>query len=460
MASIWYVRDRGRVMGPFSTEQLVELRESGELRSYSEVSTDSRIWRALDLALKADPPPQPLVLAAPAAPVRIAVGREPVPQGNRAYRLVIGGVVSVIVMCGISVVAFLALRPGKIVDPPSKPRTPQELFAEASPSIAMVDGYRSTGTAFVVRPRLLATNAHVVGRQFVDQIKVNFPKKEEKLKVRVVHFDAPRDLALLAIDIESPPLNIEDNYRLQASQSVMTIGFPGFADRNLKLFPSRGEMGSEMESIRGQAFFPIQITINPGNSGGPVMEMRSGRVVGVISAKATKQDGIAFAVPAADLAKAILDFEKATPDQLDAIAQRHRAIVAFYWLRRAGSLYSKALDICLEAVDNAGEKKLNVTTMLAAVRKLLGKDLDDLNGSFTQGLNQNLSVFLQPGPHIAAAVQETFRNLHANYNDMKVLFAKPGGRTVFDFRDRVREYQRLHNKHVEALKIQYGIDDD
>ena len=56
--STWYIRDRGRVIGPFGTDQLLDMREAGQVQGYVEVSPDQRRWKALDLvpemALPAD----------------------------------------------------------------------------------------------------------------------------------------------------------------------------------------------------------------------------------------------------------------------------------------------------------------------------------------------------------------------------------------------------------------------
>ena len=40
----WYVRSRGRVLGPFTQAQLESLRDRGQLSQFHELSRDKRVW--------------------------------------------------------------------------------------------------------------------------------------------------------------------------------------------------------------------------------------------------------------------------------------------------------------------------------------------------------------------------------------------------------------------------------
>src|SRR6266702_2753043 len=57
MSQSWYVRDRGRITGPFTTEQLLDMRHRGRIQAFHEVSTDQRTWEGFDQAFPAEPPP-------------------------------------------------------------------------------------------------------------------------------------------------------------------------------------------------------------------------------------------------------------------------------------------------------------------------------------------------------------------------------------------------------------------
>ena len=44
----WFLRDRGQVLGPYTTEQILEMRDRGTVASYHEVSADKRLWKLID----------------------------------------------------------------------------------------------------------------------------------------------------------------------------------------------------------------------------------------------------------------------------------------------------------------------------------------------------------------------------------------------------------------------------
>ena len=53
----WFVRDRGRELGPYSLGQLRQLREGRQLPGYVEVSRDRVSWQPIDLVVQPAPPP-------------------------------------------------------------------------------------------------------------------------------------------------------------------------------------------------------------------------------------------------------------------------------------------------------------------------------------------------------------------------------------------------------------------
>src|SRR5579871_108640 len=106
----WHVRIRGRTMGPFRLQQLLEMKDRGQLQPFHEISDDHSAWqvagnvdglfpRAATTRLGHDSPsiPQPL----PAAPVGM-----PTAQKNRDSRpvtMIVAGVLALIVAMTIFV---------------------------------------------------------------------------------------------------------------------------------------------------------------------------------------------------------------------------------------------------------------------------------------------------------------------------------------------------------------------
>ncbi len=99
----WYIRDRGRVIGPMTTAEVLDLRDRGQLHGYHEVSVDRQLWRSVDLVPElsgvAPPPPRPALPAPPATRT----------GGVPLFALIVGGVVAVLVV-GTLAVGVLLLR--------------------------------------------------------------------------------------------------------------------------------------------------------------------------------------------------------------------------------------------------------------------------------------------------------------------------------------------------------------
>lgn len=111
MSRQYFVRDRGRIMGPFSGEQLFDMRDRGQIQAYHEVSTDQRTWKAFDLmfptALSGTANPRPT--AAPRANPPKGMRRPP-PNSNRTVWIVAGSVGGLTLVAGIAVAIILIVR--------------------------------------------------------------------------------------------------------------------------------------------------------------------------------------------------------------------------------------------------------------------------------------------------------------------------------------------------------------
>jgi hypothetical protein len=85
MAPQWYVRVRGKTLGPFSLERLVQSRDQGQLQPSHEVSTDRQTWVPASSLAEVFPPQPwaPELLSVPEAPPQPQAQPQP-PQQARA----------------------------------------------------------------------------------------------------------------------------------------------------------------------------------------------------------------------------------------------------------------------------------------------------------------------------------------------------------------------------------------
>lgn len=180
------------------------------------------------------------------------------------------------------------------------------------------------GSGFLVGPRLLATNAHVLGigperAEPAGDIRIVFHSgvtgKEFVLPGAFVSADVDADLAFVEFpepEGSRPPLASLDlcaGKELRETMPVFIVGFPfGHALAGRREHPAVTVGSGTVSSLRmdEHGFLDaIQINgdLNPGNSGGPVVNQQ-GQVVAV-SVSTIRGTGIGFAIPCDTLRREI-----------------------------------------------------------------------------------------------------------------------------------------------------------
>jgi serine protease Do len=172
-------------------------------------------------------------------------------------------------------------------------QTVSAVAAELTGKVAAVRFGRGSGSAVVVSPTELVTNAHVVGRSRSG--RADFADGRE-VPVRVAGADPLSDLALLRADEPLPePVRLGSADDLVVGQLVVAIGNPlGLA----------GSVTAGVVSALGRALpaggrviedvIQTDAALNPGNSGGALADS-TGAVVGINTAVAGA--GLGLAVP-------------------------------------------------------------------------------------------------------------------------------------------------------------------
>ncbi|WP_293696684.1 MarP family serine protease [uncultured Agrococcus sp.] len=174
-------------------------------------------------------------------------------------------------------------------------------LAQAAMSVARVSGLASacgslqSGSAFVVDDGMLVTNAHVVAG--VETVMVELPG-ERAQDGRVVYFDPAQDLAVIAADVEAPPLDIADS--VQPGDAAVVQGYPhGGAFRNVPAAVAASGTIAVTDIYGGSAsersVLTLEAVVEPGNSGGPLLT-ESGEIAGVIFAKDETRANIGYAM--------------------------------------------------------------------------------------------------------------------------------------------------------------------
>jgi S1-C subfamily serine protease len=215
---------------------------------------------------------------------------------------------------------------------------------DASVYINLILGDRpiGNGSGFVIEVRgdtvIVATNRHVavpdlsdlppsiVKKGAVLSIQAVFrsglgPNEEQVLPAQVIAAnlsdDHGGDLAFLVIKgVKKPPTPINPMTRFEPSEGMTYVaaGFPlgGMLSKvtDNKGNPSVTITGGRIAALRRDDYGQVNIlqvdgSLQPGNSGGPVVDDKTGQLIGVVVAKVGSVDTIGFVIPASELRRTL-----------------------------------------------------------------------------------------------------------------------------------------------------------
>jgi len=152
-------------------------------------------------------------------------------------------------------------------------------------------GYRGTG--FLIDGKgYLVTNAHVVETMKSVYVENN---KGEYFSATTIYLDKNSDLAVLKIKDSSFKTYSYLPYSIKKASSdlgeqIFTLGFP-----RSEVVYGEGYLSANSGNNGDSTAYQLSIPANPGNSGGPVVNS-NGEVIGIITGKDTKADGVVYAI--------------------------------------------------------------------------------------------------------------------------------------------------------------------
>ena len=176
----------------------------------------------------------------------------------------------------------------------TKPR----LYDRVADAVVSIETSMGSGSGFfITRNGYALTNHHVVvGAR---EIGVRLASGA-RMPARVVRSDSAFDVAVIQVACATACTTLDWEERLPAEGTeVYAVGNP--LGQELARSVTKGIV-SGVRRIGSRSLIQTDAAINPGNSGGPLVDVSSGRVVGIVSSKLTGRslEGLGFAIPVSD----------------------------------------------------------------------------------------------------------------------------------------------------------------
>jgi S1-C subfamily serine protease len=173
-------------------------------------------------------------------------------------------------------------------------------------------GYVQEGSAFVVGPGVLVTNAHVVAGERSTSVVV----QGRQYPATVVYFNPTYDLAVVRTGAPlGPPLTI-DSSTVPAGTEGAVVGYP--EDGPLTVVPAAvaehiTAVGRNIynEGTVKRPVYQIDADVEPGNSGGPLVDS-SGQVIGVVFSRSTAYADVGYALTSPGVRSRVLAADQRT----------------------------------------------------------------------------------------------------------------------------------------------------
>jgi S1-C subfamily serine protease len=406
--------------------------------------------------MQAPPPPAPVYVAQVAPPPPPAPRRASRPGGFPLGVVLAGaGGVVLIGLITVGVVIFFVSGKGGML---ARSRmSTEKIVARSEKSVAAIKGKLGGGSGFLVKDGIVATSAHVISLEFVENLTVQFPSAEGKHKearvTSVLHYDGRRDLALLRVKTTLEPLPLARKYEFRRGQSLVVIGNPGFGAATLDNAVSQGVMSSETK-VNGLPYYQMSVAINPGNSGGPVLD-EYGEVIGVATAKVKDRESLAFCIPIEDVLKALDEVKSYGPRESARADARHRAASTVQLLEAVCTLYDGAMLRYVNSMESALAARADHNRAWQNVRTEIAPKVANLNAILTADVKPAINR-LGSDAGLPDKMRDNLIELWTTYIELQSYFDRPRG-NVATYKSKQIELSDRYKRLSTALKASLGV---
>ncbi len=176
-----------------------------------------------------------------------------------------------------------------------------KMYPQYSEKITSTENYSISGTGFFVSSDgHLVTNHHIIKDANRILLQIGNNRSSKDYEAEIVCDDKKNDLAILKIKNEDFHLNEKIPFQISQNDlpmgtSVFTLGYPLIETMGESIKLSDGVISSNSGYMSNNSNYQVTVPINPGNSGGPLFD-KNGHLVGVINAKYTGAENVAYAI--------------------------------------------------------------------------------------------------------------------------------------------------------------------
>ncbi|RCW51823.1 S1C family serine protease [Paenibacillus prosopidis] len=241
-------------------------------------------------------------------------------------RIWISVIASAFIVCGgfgaalavhTEVPSRLTGKPMIAVAEPGKAKPLKDIIFETQKLVVMIetdDGSQGSGFLYNLDGDLI-TNAHVVAGSRKVKIKT---ADARELDGEVIGISTETDVAVVRVPglAGTEPLQISRDEKAEVGDEVLAVGSPlGFQNTVTTGIISGLGRSFEIEPYLYSDLYQISAPIAPGNSGGPLVDQKTGEVLGINSA-GYEQGSIGFSIPIANVITIAEGWSKEPMDEL------------------------------------------------------------------------------------------------------------------------------------------------
>lgn len=173
-------------------------------------------------------------------------------------------------------------------------------------------GYIQEGSAFVVGPGALVTNAHVVAGEPSTTVVVG----GSQYPATVVYFDPTLDVAVLRTSAPLGPALTMDTQTVPSGTQGAVVGYPENGPLTVEPAAVADELTAQGRNIYNEGtvtrqVYQIDANVQPGNSGGPLVD-GSGQVIGVVFSRSTAYNNVGYALTSPEVEARVAAAESRT----------------------------------------------------------------------------------------------------------------------------------------------------